>query len=282
MVRWLALALMLAMQAAAAAPRVVAAEAVYAGLARQIGGPAVSVTAIVQNPAQDPHLFEPSPSVARALTGAQVVIYNGAGYDPWMQPLLAATGGGVRRVIEVAALVHAEPGGNPHLWYAPDTMPALVAAIAQALSEADPAGAAGYARGLAAAQADLAALAVQVAALRARHAGQAVTATEPVFGPMLTALGLRSLDGGLQRAVMNDTEPSAADMARMEADLRGHRVRALLRNRQTDDDMTRRLVAIAGQSGVPVVAVSETEPAGMSYRQWVGGQLEALGRALDQ
>jgi len=70
--------------------RIVAAENFYADVARQIGGTAVSVTSILSNPAQDPHLFEVTPSAARAIAGAQIVIYNGIDYDPWMAKLLAA------------------------------------------------------------------------------------------------------------------------------------------------------------------------------------------------
>ena len=281
MVRWCLLGCVLLAHAAWGAPvHVVAAESVYADLVRQIGGPAVQVATILENPAQDPHLFEASPSVARALSAADLVIYNGAGYDPWIDGLLRATAGTSRRAIDVAGLVGARPGGNPHLWYAPATMTTLAPAVAQALTAIDPPGAANYAQHLATVQRSLAALADRVAALRARHAGQAVTATEPVFGLMVAALGLQDRNLSFQRAVMNDTEPSATEVAAMEGDLRNHRVRALLRNIQTDDDTTRRLVAIAHQSGVPVVGVSETEPPHTSYQAWVGAQLDALDRAL--
>jgi zinc/manganese transport system substrate-binding protein len=183
-------------------------------------------------------------------------------------------------VIDVADLVHAASGGNPHLWYAPETMPALATALAQAFATADPPNAAAYAARLATVRASLAALAARIAALRARHAGQPVAATEPVFGLMLTALGLRLTDPGFQRAIMNNTEPSASDVAALDSDLRGHRVRALIRNNQTEDDTTARLTAIARQSGVPVVGVSETEPPNTTYQQWVAAQLTALDAAL--
>jgi len=68
--------------AAAAPVQIVAAENFYGDIAAQIGGPRVAVHSILNNPQQDPHMFEASPSVARALTHAHLVIYNGAGYDP--------------------------------------------------------------------------------------------------------------------------------------------------------------------------------------------------------
>lgn len=70
--------------AAAATTKIVAAENFYGDVARQIGGSHVEVTSILSNPDQDPHLFETSPSTAKAVEGADIVIYNGADYDPWM------------------------------------------------------------------------------------------------------------------------------------------------------------------------------------------------------
>ena len=61
---------------------IVAAENFYGDVAQQIGGDQVSVASILSNPDQDPHLFEASPSVVREFAGAQIVIYNGADYDP--------------------------------------------------------------------------------------------------------------------------------------------------------------------------------------------------------
>ena len=78
--------------ALAAAPiEIVAAENFYGDVAEQIGGADVRVTSILSDPAVDPHLFEASPSVARVISGARVVVYNGIDYDPWMATLLAAS-----------------------------------------------------------------------------------------------------------------------------------------------------------------------------------------------
>ena len=54
----------------------------------------MTVKSILSNPDQDPHLFEASPSVARALADARIVIINGADYDPWVAKMLAANAAG--------------------------------------------------------------------------------------------------------------------------------------------------------------------------------------------
>ena len=83
----------------------------YADVAEQIAGPHATVTSILRNSDQDPHLFEASPSVARALFAARIVVYNGLGYDPWVAKLLGA-GSGQPRVILVADLL-AQAGRVP-------------------------------------------------------------------------------------------------------------------------------------------------------------------------
>ena len=102
-----------------------AAENFYGDVARQIGGDRVSVASILSNPDQDPHLFETSPAVVRQIAAAQIVIYNGADYDPWMAKLLKVTPKAGRIVIVAADLMHKKAGDNPHLWYDPPTMPAV-------------------------------------------------------------------------------------------------------------------------------------------------------------
>ena len=111
--------------------KIVAAENFYGDIAKQIGGPDVSVSSILSNPDQDPHLFEVSPSVGRDVAAARVVIYNGIDYDPWMEKLLAAARSASRKTIVVAELVGKRTGDNPHIWYDPATMPALAKTLAE-------------------------------------------------------------------------------------------------------------------------------------------------------
>jgi zinc/manganese transport system substrate-binding protein len=267
--------------AAPAAPvPVVAAENFYGDVAHQIGGQYVAVTSILSNPDEDPHLFEASPSTGRAISAAAVVIANGAGYDSWMDKLLGASPQPRRRVIKVDALTHAPEGANPHLWYNPATMPALAKALTAALSEADPAHRPEFEAGRDAFLKSLDPLRARIAAMHEHYVGASITATEPVFGYMAAALGLKVRNDAFQLAVMNDTEPSASSVASFQKDLTGRRVRAMLFNSQAETPLTNRMRHLAEQSHVPVVGVSETEPTGLTYQQWMGKQLDALDAAL--
>lgn len=261
---------------------IVAAENFYGDVASQLAGDDATVSSIMSNPDQDPHLFEASPSVARQLSGAAIVVYNGADYDPWMAKLLSASRTPDRTIIVVAQLVHRKPGDNPHLWYDPPTMPAYANALTAALARRDPAHRADYQQRLHGFLDSLRPMQAKIDAMRKKFAGTPVTATEPVFGYMAAALGLTMRNERFQLAVMNDTEPRASDVAAMENDLRNHRVRLLLFNSQASDDTVQRLLGIARQSRVPVVGVTETEPPGKTYQQWMIGQLDAVEQALSQ
>ncbi len=261
---------------------VVAAENFYGDIARQIGGDRIAVVSIMSSPDQDPHLFEVTPGIVRQVTTARVVILNGANYDSWMEKLLAAAPRRERSVIDAAQLIGYKAGGNPHLWYAPGTMPTVATAIGAALAEADRDHAEEYAARLKATLSSLATIARRVEELKVKHAGTAVTATEPVFGPMADALALTMKNQRFQLAVMNDTEPSARDVAAFESDLNNRRVKVLIYNSQASGKLTDRLRNIASKAKIPIVGVTETMPASISYQKWLLEELEMLDKAISE
>jgi len=280
----LAIALTLAAPCAARAAdsklSVVAAENFYGDIARQIGGDRVAVVSVMNNPDQDPHLFETTPGIVRQIADAQIVIVNGANYDPWMEKLLAAAPRPGRIVITAAQLTGKKAGDNPHLWYDPVTMPAVAKAVAAAFSTADSAHAGDYAARLATTLASLERIGQRAAQIKAKFKSQAVTATEPVFGPMADALGLTVRNQRFALAVMNDTEPSARDVVAFENDLRDRKVKMMLYNSQVSSKQTQRLLEIAKRAKVPVVGITETQPANTSFQDWMLGQLDAVDKAL--
>jgi zinc/manganese transport system substrate-binding protein len=260
--------------------KIVAAENFYGDIASQIGGKNVAVTSILANPDDDPHLFEASASTAKALADAKIVIVNGVDYDPWMEKLLNANPAPGRREILVAGLARKKTGDNPHLWYNPATIKAVGRTLTFALASADPAHSSDYQMGGAVFAATFEPLEAKIAEMRKKYSGQPVAASEPVFGYMAEILGLKMRDEAFALAVMNNTEPSASQVAGFEDDLKGRRVKVMLYNSQASEPAVQRLVQMAKDQKIPVVGVSETEPAGANYQQWMTNQLDALDKAL--
>ena len=259
---------------------IVAAENFYGDIVQQLAGDNAKVTSILSNPDEDPHLFEASPSVARDLASAKIVVYNGVDYDPWMAKLLAASKVEGRHVIVVGELLHKKAGVNPHLWYDPPTTSALAKAVTAALITEDPAHKADYEQRAQAFAASLKPIEAKIAELRKQTAGVSVTATEPVFGYMATALGFKMRNERFQLAVMNNTEPSPSDVAAFESDLKNKRVKLLIYNSQATDTAAQRLLQIAKDNQIPVVGVTETKPEGKSFQDWLSGELDDVKKAL--
>jgi zinc/manganese transport system substrate-binding protein len=260
--------------------KIVAAENFYGDIAQQLAGPNATVTSILSNPDEDPHLFEASPSVARDLASAKIVIYNGVDYDSWMAKLVAANKATGRRVIVVGELLHKKTGVNPHLWYDPATAPVVAKAISAALIAEDPAHKSDYEQRLQAFADSLKPIAAKVAEIRKAASGISVTATEPVFGYMATALGFKMRNERFQLAVMNNTEPAASDVAAFEGDLKNKRVKLFFYNSQASDTAAQRLLKIAQDNQIPVVGVTETQPPGKTFQEWMESELDAVQKAL--
>ena len=99
--------------------QVVAAENFWGSLVSQLGGVHVNVTSIVSDPNTDPHEYESNPANAIAITNAQFVIVNGAGYDTWALDILSAENTPNQVVLNVQELINQSVDANPHFWYSP-------------------------------------------------------------------------------------------------------------------------------------------------------------------
>jgi zinc/manganese transport system substrate-binding protein len=118
--------------------QVVAAENFWGSIAGQLGGTHVHVVSVITSPATDPHSYEPTAADARTIAGAQLVIMNGIGYDPWAGKLLAANPVQGRVVLTVGDVVGIKPGGNPHRWYSPSDVQKVIGEIVRDYAKLDP------------------------------------------------------------------------------------------------------------------------------------------------
>jgi zinc/manganese transport system substrate-binding protein len=255
---------------------VVGTENFYADLLHQLGGSRLRVYAFLNDPNTDPHQYESNAGNARVVADSRLVIVNGLGYDSFMDRLLAASPDSSRKVINVQNLLSAPDGGNPHVWYDPTAMPRIATAVAAALAQLDPAGADGFATRAQAFAASLQPLTSKVASIKQRFAGCPIAFTEPVYGYMAEALGLsvKSPEAFMKAVEEGNDPPSQAVAAELDLITR-HQVKVLLYNSQTVTKVTAGVKDLALGNGIPVVGVSETEPAAGTYQEW---QLDALSR----
>ncbi len=259
---------------------IVAAENVYGSVVEQLGGSHVEVTHILNNPSSDPHLFSTSPSTAKSINVADIIVYNGADYDPWMNPLLKSSDIKQKQIINVAELVNVKSGENPHIWYDPKTMPKFAAKIVGVLSQLDPNNKTYYQTQLKAFLKEDQAIQQAVTRLRKRFKNMPVIATESVFNYMIDAIGLDMQGLDFQQKVMNDIPPTISEIKDFEQDLRTHAVHVMIYNDQVINPLTTKMLTIAEEERIPVVGVSEMMPANTKYVSWILGELGALEKAL--
>lgn len=260
--------------------RIVAAENFYGTVAQELGGPYVTVTSILNSPSQDPHFFSASPSVAKAIATADIVIYNGAAYDPWAQRLLTASRHQPDKIIIVAQLIGKQIGDNPHIWYDPNTLPIFAKQLTVTLSQQDPAHQNYYQQQLQRFTQNYQPLLAKIAALKHDYPRAPLIATEPLFNDMAQALGFIMFSQDFQLNIMNDAPPTPTQIRAFENALRNHTVRILIYNDQVSNPITQRMQNIAQTVRIPTVGMAEMQPADKTYITWMLDQLNKLQQAL--
>jgi zinc/manganese transport system substrate-binding protein len=262
---------------------VVAAENEYGNVAEQIGGADVSVASVESNPNTDPHSYEVSPNVAEEIGGAQVVIQNGIGYDDFMNKIESASPKTARKVIDVQQLLGLpDSTPNPHLWYAPTTMPKLADALAAAFAALQPGHAEYFRSNAVTFIASLNPWREAIANFKAHHAGTPVATTEPVADYVLEAAGADNLTPfRFQADIMNGVDPSPQDVSLLTGLFTQHKVKAFVYNQQVTDTLTQTFITAAQNAHVPVVGVYETMPTpGFTYQSWMLAEVNALQKAV--
>src|SRR5205807_6864957 len=135
---------------------------------------------------------------------------------------------------KIGDVVGASRGDNPHGWYSPVDVEAVIAALTADLRRLDPADA-GYfraqrqrleSRGLA----DYHRL---IGEIKAKYAGTPVGASESIFALLAPALGLDlATPTGFLKAISEGTEPSAADKTTIDRQIRTHAIKVYVYNSQ--------------------------------------------------
>ncbi len=264
---------------------VLAAENFWGSLAAQLAGTKAAVSSIIVNPATDPHSYQATTGDARRLTLANMVIVNGLGYDNWARQLLNASPAPGRVVLDVGKQLGLPEGSNPHRWYYPSDVHAVIGAIVAAYERLDPGDAAYFAAQQQSLETNgLARYDRLRAEIRSRYKGVPVGYSESIFQGLGEDLGLRLLTPArFAGAVAEGTDVTAADKQTVDAQAEGRRIRVWVFNSQNVTPDVQRVNQIVQRRGIPVARVTETlAPAGDSFEQWQVAELEGLLKALER
>jgi zinc/manganese transport system substrate-binding protein len=253
----------------------------WGDIASALGGECAKVTTVLASSSVDPHDFEPSPADAATFASAQLVIVNGADYDPWASKF-AATSAPNAPVVDAGVVTKTAGGSNPHLWYNPQAVNAVADAITAELGKLAPDAKSYFADQRTAFTASEAPYDKVISAIKTGASGKTYAATETVFDYMATAVGLvDKTPPGYQTASANESDPSPGDLDAFRRALADHEINVLIYNTQTEGSVPQQIRSAAEAAGVPVVEVTETVPPGTtSFETWQVAQLNALAKAL--
>ncbi|MCM0619270.1 metal ABC transporter solute-binding protein, Zn/Mn family [Nocardioides bruguierae] len=284
---------------------IVASTNVYGSIAEAIGGDDVEVTSIIDSASQDPHEYEATTSDLATLSGADIVIENGGGYDSFVDTMLDSvdTDPTVLTAVDISGLLdedsdhsdeeHADEesedghdhveGFNEHVWYDFHTVEAVAEEINEHLAEVDPDNAATYQANYEDFAAQVEDLESQVSDLASSTEGRGVAITEPVPLYLLTEAGLTNeTPDEFSEAVEEGTDVPPRVLAETLALFDGDSdIAVLAYNTQAADDTTEQVQQAAEAAGVPVVDFSETLPDGVDdYVTWMQDNVDDLTAAL--
>ena len=264
---------------------VVAAENFWGSIAAQVGGSHVHVTSLIVDPNADPHSHQDNITDARTVADAQYVIFNGAGYDPWMNRLLQANPVSGRRELNIGAFNGKHEGDNPHMWYNPDYITAVANRIRDDLKALDTTDANAFDQS---AQTflttSLKGYHDAIAAIKTKYNGTPIGATESIFSYLAPALGLNLITpASYLKAVSEGQDISAADEAAVEQQISKKQIKILIYNSQNTPNNIQALLVKAKANAIPLATVTETlTPATASYQEWQTAQLQGIQVALAQ
>jgi zinc/manganese transport system substrate-binding protein len=260
---------------------VVASTNVWGSVVQAVGGDAVDVKAILDDPAADPHSYQSSTTDAATLKNAKLAVYNGGGYDDFFASLVKENGQDVRQIVTFD-LSGKKAGANEHVWYDMATVRKVADKIAEELGGVAPDRKDTFVANARAFDAKVEALEGKAADIGKTQPGAQVVVTEPVAFYLLETAGVKDVTPEqFSKAIEEETDPPATAVAETSDLVKSKRVGALVNNGQTETPVTKQLNDSAKSAGIPIVNVTETLPAGVTgYVDWMTKQVDALSGAL--
>lgn len=247
----------------------------YAEIAKTVVGEHGTATAIIKDANVSPEDYEPTTTVAKKVSGADIVLANGLGYDAWLNKL-AKTSKNTKLIRVGEDVLNKKTGVNPHLWNDPETMSKTANYLATELGKKDPKNRDYYKKNAKKYVASLKPVNDLITKISKKADGQTVAQTEPVFEYMLDALGYKIMDTDFSEAIEEGNDPSPATLAALKSAITNHKIAFFVNNTQTSSSTVSNLIDLAKKNDIPVVNVTETIPNGENYVSWKLKELKAI------
>jgi zinc/manganese transport system substrate-binding protein len=264
---------------------VVASFSILGDFVKNVGGDSVGLTILV-GPDSDVHVYTPTPSDAKTVADARLLVVNGLGLEGWL-PRLLQSSGSKAQIVETTngiAPLKLEGSADPHAWQSVANVKIYVANIRDALIAADPAEAEVFRARTEHYLAELDVLDAEVRAAieKIPPERRKVISTHDAFGYFAAASGIAFI---APLGVSTESEPSARDIAKIIAQVRSAKIPAVFLENISDDRLVGRIAAETGaRIGGTLFSDSLTGEKGEAptYIAMVRHNIKALTSALDR
>lgn len=252
-----------------AQPGLLATTGVWADVAAAVTG--TDVDAIITGADADPHHFEPTAQDLAKVKAADTLVANGGGYDHSLYS-----------VAEQDKVVFAIPPAEDvaehdhdhntedldsieHIWFNPGKVKEVAREVAQRAGGS---------------AADVEARMGAVEAKLAEIGSVRLAATEPIAAGLIYGTELHDVTpDGYRHAALNESEPSAQDIAAFLETIEAGELDLLVYNPQSTTGAADRIVDAAKEHGVDVVDISEIPPAGTNFLDYMGSVVDQIAQA---
>ena len=246
-------------------PDLLATTSVWADVASAVTGD--NVDAIITGTEIDPHHFEPTAQDLAKVKAAKTLVANGGGYDHSLYS-----------VAEQDKVIFAIPPTDEHehehgteslddvehIWYNPGKVKEVADQVAQH---------AGGSSDTVDARMD----AIEQKLAQIGHVHLAMT--EPIAAGLIYGTEIHDITpDGYLHATLNESEPSAQDVAEMVNVIESGALDFLVYNPQSTNNATDRLVSAAKEHNVPIVEMSENPPAGTDFLDYMESIVDQIAQ----
>ena len=234
---------------------VVASFSILGDIVANIGGDRIDMTTIVDAD-EDSHVYSPTPTDAKAIAKAKLVIVNGLAFEGWLDRLIAASeysGPVIEATKGITHLKghdehakeghdeHGHGGLDPHAWHSLENARVYVANILAGLIALDPEGAAIYTANANSylTKIDSTEVMVKAAIATLPKSRRTIVTSHDAFGHLGLAYGLKFL---APVGMSTEAEASASDVAKLIRQIKDEKINAAFTENITDPRLLKIIV----------------------------------------
>lgn len=283
--------------------KIVATTDVYGDIVKQVVGDKAEVTSIINSTSQDPHSYESTPNDRLTIKDADVVVYNGAGYDVFAEEMVGQDNPDQKGVnaVKLSGMIsddeynelyeehsQAHQEGehtahdhefNEHMWYDLETMKKVADQVATDMGELDTANAQAYKKS--AEEFDQKLDTIKASAKDSGAQDKKFVTTEPVPNYLLETAGMQNVTPeNFVAAIDSDSDVAPLTMQEIKDLITAGNLDLVAYNEQTETSQTKEIRDTAENSSVATESFTETLPEGKDYVQWMTDNVENVKKAV--